>query len=109
MPAAKRRRVSVDAEGVPIPGIPRHDSQFSNDDGPIGGDAPTSSSSKTAPSPSKDYVIRPRHAVEGKFRETKGPRSNRLERAQREFRDRNRTGKGNQRAMGVSISGKKID
>lgn len=62
------------------------------------------------PRPSqKDYVIRPKSNVEGQFHgATKSRQNSRFDKAQREFRERNKQTK-NMRAMKVSIEGRKMD
>lgn len=62
------------------------------------------------PKPStKDYVIRPKHLVEGRFQgPSKSRTTDRYDKAEREFRDRNRAQKA-KRAVGVSLEGRKMD
>lgn len=62
------------------------------------------------PKPStKDYVIRPKHVVEGRFQgASKSRTTDRYDKAEREFRDRNRAQKA-KRAIGVSLEGRKMD
>lgn len=61
------------------------------------------------PRPStKDYVVRPKSQVEGKFQgPSKSSKTNRLDRAQREFLARTKT-TNVKRSVGVSIEGKKM-
>ena len=62
------------------------------------------------PKPStKDYVVRPKSVVEGRFQgATKNRNTDRFDRAQRDFRERNRSQKA-KRAVGVSLEGRKMD
>ncbi|KAI1723029.1 TFIIS helical bundle-like domain-containing protein [Ditylenchus destructor] len=62
------------------------------------------------PKPStKDYVIRPKSTIEGRFQgPSKSRQTDRFDRAQREFRERNRAQKA-KRAIGVNIAGNKMD
>uniref|UniRef100_A0A0N5AN69 TFIIS N-terminal domain-containing protein n=1 Tax=Syphacia muris TaxID=451379 RepID=A0A0N5AN69_9BILA len=62
------------------------------------------------PRPSqKDYVVRPKSNVEGQFHGASKSRQNsRFDKAQREFRERNKQSR-NMRAMKVSIEGRKMD
>uniref|UniRef100_F1KX49 IWS1-like protein n=1 Tax=Ascaris suum TaxID=6253 RepID=F1KX49_ASCSU len=62
------------------------------------------------PRPSqKDYVIRPKSNVEGQFRgATKNRQNSRFDKTQREFKERTKQSRA-QRAVGVSIEGRKMD
>lgn len=62
------------------------------------------------PRPStKDYVIRPKSQIEGRFQgPSKSSKTSRLDRAQREFLARNKSTQV-KRAVGVSIEGRKMD
>lgn len=61
------------------------------------------------PRPStKDYVVRPKSQVEGRFQgPSKSSKTTRLDRAQREFLARTKTTKV-KRSVGVSIEGRKM-
>ena len=62
------------------------------------------------PRPSqKDYVVRPKSNVEGQFHEaSKSRQHSRFDKAQREFKERNKQTK-TMRAMRVSLEGRKMD
>ncbi|KHN79969.1 IWS1-like protein [Toxocara canis] len=62
------------------------------------------------PRPSKkDYVIRPKSNVEGQFRgATKNRHNSRFDKTQRDFKERTKKSRA-QRAIGVSIEGRKMD
>ncbi|KAI1723475.1 TFIIS helical bundle-like domain-containing protein [Ditylenchus destructor] len=116
MPEAKRRRISLDADGVPNPS-----SRTRNRSGSDSGDESADQSDlrpgqvgfinrARVPKPStRDYVIRPKSTIEGRFQgPSKSRQTDRFERAQREFRERNRAQKA-KRAIGVNIAGNKMD
>lgn len=62
------------------------------------------------PRPStKSYVVRPKPGVEGRFQgPSKNRTTDRFDKAQREFKDRNRSQKV-RRSVVVSIEGRKMD
>lgn len=113
MPETKRRRISLDADGVPNPSSRIRERSDSADEGDQSGLRPGQAgfiNRARVPKPStKDYVIRPKPAIEGRFQgPSKSRTSDRFERAQRDFRERNRAQKA-KRAIGVNIAGNKMD
>jgi len=111
MPSAKRARLSISDEGLPVnsntPSGSRNRESI-DEEGLRPGDFGFINRARVPKPSTKDYVIRPKHQVEGKFHESKGRSASRFAKVQREFSERNRN-KGAKRAVGVSISGAKMD
>nr|CAD2199882.1 unnamed protein product [Meloidogyne enterolobii] len=108
MPLAKRKRLSVDEDNSGQI-FSSKKLQKEKDDGPKRpGDPGFIMRARVPKLSTKDYVVRPQPQIESQFRgETKNKQASRFVRAQREFRQTNKTGLV-KRAVGVSISGKNL-
>ncbi|PAV79679.1 hypothetical protein WR25_08612 [Diploscapter pachys] len=115
MPAAKRRRLSVDDEGnatsVSTTKTPTTltEAPSSSSSTPLGPRDKGFINRARVPRPStKDYVIRPKSTIEGEFKgERKSKAMSRLDRATRDFKERTKKNKA-QRAVGVSLEGRNL-
>uniref|UniRef100_A0A915DYW8 TFIIS N-terminal domain-containing protein n=1 Tax=Ditylenchus dipsaci TaxID=166011 RepID=A0A915DYW8_9BILA len=113
MPVVKRRKLSIDADGLPTApsrrGKPETDLDESGEKGLNPGQVGFVNRARVPKPSTKDYVIRPRPQIEGRFQgASKNRQTDRFDKAQREFRDRNKAQKA-KRAVGVSIEGRKMD
>uniref|UniRef100_A0A1I8BCZ6 TFIIS N-terminal domain-containing protein n=1 Tax=Meloidogyne hapla TaxID=6305 RepID=A0A1I8BCZ6_MELHA len=109
MPLAKRKRLSVDEDNNSGQIFSSTKKSQKEKDGPKRpGDPGFIPRARVPKLSTKDYVVRPKPEIESQFRgETKNKQASRFVRAQRGFRQTNKTGLV-KRAVGVSISGKNL-